>query len=452
MSEQNSCTNRTRSLHLSPFALVTLTCAALAVGWPTVASADVITDWNDVALQAFGDLRGLAMMHLAQFDALDSINPRYPEYSKYAGYLPNAAGADQGAAANQAAYSVLSALYPSHQSDFNTALAARLNAIPDSPAKTAGINLGNSAASRVIALRSNDHFTDVVPYTPLNGPGYWQPTGTAMAPAANTQWPFVTPFVMQSGSQFRNLTGPPAITSVAFANALNQVKDLGSATSTTRTPDQTNIAKFWYLSPATTNGVVGLWNRVAKTVLQTHPVGDTLDEARLFALLNMAETDSFIASNDDKYHYNFWRPETAIHQAGVTYNNPLITGDPNWTPLLPAPAFPSYISNHASLDGAAANILDHFFTDNVSFTASTQGFTVPDRSFTSFSQAADEGAISRIYAGIHFPFDSNDGLATGAMAGDYAYTHEIPEPGSALALGISCGGILLARRRRDRHD
>jgi hypothetical protein len=436
-----------------------MTCAELAV-------ADVITDWNTIALQAIlaanaqsGELRDLAMMHVAQFDALNSVEQRYAQYSKLPTYLPNAAGADEGAAANQAAYSILVNVLPSQKSTFDSALASHLSAIPDSAAKTAGINLGNAAAARMIALRANDHTSDVVPYTPGTAPGNWRPTGAAQLPAINTQWPTVTPFSIASGSAFRGtLPGPPALDSAAFAAAVNEVKDLGSINSATRTADQSNIAKFWYLSTANTNFVTGLWNRVAQTVEQTHPL-NLLDSSRLFARLNMGEFDVFIATNDAKYSFNFWRPETAIHVANTpgltnTYTNAGITADPTWTPFLVAPPFPSYASNHASLDGAAAAVLrDAFGTDNISFTASTQGMVVPDRSFTSFSQAAQEGAISRIYAGIHYPFDSDDGLALGATVGNFIVSNELtPEPGALALCGLGAAGAIFSRRRRRRQS
>lgn len=420
-----------------------------ANGAPTPA-ADPIVTWNAITLQAavdgklgFNELRDDPMVHLAQFDAVDSIEQRYAEYSRYSSYLPNAAGADEVAAANQAAYAVLSNLIPVDQAKYDAALSTALAAIPNGPAKTAGIDLGNAAAARVLALRANDHAFDVVPYTPGTQPGNWRPTANGLA-AQNTQWPFVTPFTMTSGSQFRDtLPGPPPLGSKAFADAVNQVIDLGSPNSTTRTADQSNIAKFWFVL------VPRLWNKVAAEVEQTHPL-NLLESARLFAQLNMAVADDSIASNDAKYSFNFWRPETAIHLANTTghsnsYTNPGIVGDPNWLPFLPTPAFPSYVSNHASFDGAAAEILRTTFgTDNISFSLpNTSAFAgVPDRSFTSFSQAAVEGALSRIYAGIHYIFDSNDGLALGKEVGTYVETHEFAPVESTITFAKGLHGTI----------
>ena len=390
-------------------------------------AADPVVTWNNVAMQAVLDVktdgvtqeRALAMMHLAQFDALDSIEQRYAEYSAYSSFLPNAAGASPSAAADQAAHDVLSSTFPADKAMIDSALASSFSSISDGASKTAGIALGKAAAARIIAQRANDHYFDTVAYTPGTKPGDWQPTGTAQKPAAFTQVPFVTPFALQSPSQFRTtLPGPPALGSQAFADAVNQVKDLGSATSTTRTADQSNIAKFWYLAGGTTNQTPGEWNKITQAVLTTRPM-NMLDEARLFSLLNMGQFDTLTTTFDIKYVDNFWRPETAIHLANTaghsnSYTNTGIVGDPNWTPFLPAPNFPSYVSNHAALDAAAAKVLqDAFGTDNISFTVPTQGFAVPDRSFTSFSQAAVEGAMSRIYAGIHYSFDATDGLALG---------------------------------------
>ena len=436
----------TAALYLTAFAACVVACGS--------ALADEITDWNAIAMRAVLDAPGsnqgriLTMMHLAQFDALNSIDPHYAQYSRLPSFLPDAAGASPQAAADQAAYAILSNLIPTRVADFDAALQSRLGAIPDSPVKTAGINLGNAAAARMISLRQNDHSTDVVPYTVGTNPGDWRPTGTAQARAANTQWPYVTPFTLNSGSQFRATNGPPALNSAAFAAAVNEVRNLGSATSTTRTQEQTDIARFWYLAGGTTNATTGLWNRVAQTVSQSHPERSLLDNARLFSLLNMAQHDDFIGSNDDKFHFNLWRPETAIHLAD-TYNNPDVAADPNWTPLLPAPAFPAYVSNHASLDQASAEVLKYIFGgDNVTFTASSQGFGMPDRTYTSFDQAAEEGGLSRIYAGIHYRFDSVDGLVLGRNVGEWVVSHELtPEPGAAALWVVLAAGALLKRRR-----
>jgi len=432
---------------------------ALAVFiWPgSGARADEVTDWNAIALQqvlmspGVSQPRIMAMLGLAQFDALNSISPQYKQFSGLPTYLPNAAGASPQAAANQAAYAILLNAMPGRQADLDAALASHLATIPDGAAKTAGIALGNAAAQRIITYRANDHTFDVVPYTPGTNPGDWRPTGAAQLPAINAQWPHVTPFTIASGSAFRNPNGPPALDSAAFATAVNEVRDIGSINSTTRTQAQTDTAKFWYTAAGTTNQVPGIWNRAAVNTLQTHPQQNLTAEARLMTLLNMAMHDDFIGSNDDKFHYNFWRPETAIHMAN-TYNNPQIAQDATWTPLLPAPPFPSYVSNHASLDGAAAEVLkDYYQTDNITFTVGTQGFVLPDRTYTNFSDAALEGALSRIYAGIHYRFDSDDGLVLGRDVGSYVFANELqplPDPAGVTLLVLAAGGLLLARRRR----
>ncbi|HEY7119248.1 MAG TPA: vanadium-dependent haloperoxidase [Tepidisphaeraceae bacterium] len=439
-------------------ALVGVAPALVLATWPGgSARADEITDWNAIALQQVLNSTGvsqpriMAMMGLAQFDALNSITPQYNQYSGLPTFLPNAAGASPQAAADQAAYAILLNAMPGRQADLDAALASHLATIPDGAAKTAGINVGNAAAQRMISLRANDHTFDVVPYTPGSNPGDWRPTGTAQLPAANAQWPLVTPFTIKSASQFRNPNGPPALTSAAFATAVNEVRDIGSSTSTTRTQAQTDTAKFWYTASGTTNAVPGIWNRAAVNTLQTHPQKDLVAEARLMALLNMAEHDDFIGSNDDKYHYNFWRPETAIHMAD-TYNNPQVAKDANWTPFLVAPPFPSYVSNHASLDGAAAEILKEYYgTDNITFTVGTQGFVLPDRTYTNFSDAALEGALSRIYAGIHYRFDSDDGLVLGRDVGGYVFANElqpiVPDPAGVTLCVLGGAGLLLTRRR-----
>jgi hypothetical protein len=254
---------------------------------------------------------------------------------------------------------------------------------------------------------------------------------------------------MTSGSQFRHTIGPPALSSAQYAADLNEVKSLGATGSTTRTADQTNIARFW-ADGAGTSTPAGHWNRIAQTVGAAE--GNTLSEnARMFALLNLAEADAAIVSWDNKYQANFWRPITAIRQADLD-GNAATQPDPTWTPLIATPPFPTYTSGHSTFSGAAAEILKQYFgADNVSFTTSAEGAAgVPDRSFTSFSQAAAEAADSRLFGGIHYRFDNQHGLQNGIALGQFIYANElqpIPEPSSIALAAVALAVFGWAVRR-----
>ncbi|MBX6313047.1 MAG: vanadium-dependent haloperoxidase, partial [Isosphaeraceae bacterium] len=255
-----------------------------------------------------------------------------------------------------------------------------------------------------------------VPYTPGTKPGDWRPTPPGFLPPVLPNWPLVTPFALKAASQFRP-GRPPALTSSAYARSFNQVKSIGAANSTTRTPEQTEIARFW-LDGSGTSTPVGHWNRIAEDVAIAR--GNTLAQnARLFALLNIAEADVGIAAWKAKYTYNFWRPITAIREA-ATDGNRRTVADPGWTPLVVTPNHPSYPSGHADFSGAAARVLADFFgTDRVAFTSRSEAPLDVTRSYTRFSQAAKEAAMSRVYAGIHWSFDVEDGLRLGQRVGRY---------------------------------
>jgi len=278
------------------------------------------------------------------------------------------------------------------------------------------VTLGQQVATSILAIRATDGSNLTVPYTPGTAPGDWRPTPPALAPALLPQWPYVTPWAMTSGSQFRP-HGVPDLTSAEYTAAFNEVKDLGSATSVTRTVDQTQIALFW-ANGAGTSTPPGHLNVAASLVAQAE--GNTLAEnARLFALLNVALADAAIASWDAKYAENFWRPITAIRDA-ATDGNPDTAADPTWTSLIATPPFPAYTSGHSSFSGAAAAVLAAYFgRDDISFTLPSENVSVAARSYTSFSQAAQESADSRLYGGIHWRFDNQDGLTSGASLGNF---------------------------------
>lgn len=417
-----------------------------------VTRADAVIDWNKQLMGAIrtGSVnppmasRAMAITHLAIYDAVNSIGDTH---KPYAVNLNVPVTTSREAAAAQAARDALVGLFPAQTATFDAALSTSLAGIPDGPAKTDGIHLGSQVAASILALRANDHSKDVVAYAPSGQMGGWEPTLPANAAALLPNWPMVTPFAMTSGSQFRNLTGPPTLTSAEYAAAVNEVKEIGSSTSATRTADQTSIARFW-ADGGGTSTPPGHWNRIAQDVAVAQG-NDIAENARMFAMLNVAAADSAISCWDNKYAYDMWRPITAIRKADQDGND-ATTADATWTSLIPTPPFPTYTSGHSTFSGAAATILADFFgTDDISFTTSSEGFIEPDRSFTSFSQAADEAAMSRLYGGIHFSFDNQDGLDAGVALGNYVVTNyftAVPEPSSSLLMVLGLLGIRRLKR------
>ncbi|MDX2147886.1 MAG: vanadium-dependent haloperoxidase [Planctomycetota bacterium] len=414
------------------------------------ARADVIADWNRIALDAIRAertpppraSRALAMVHAAMYDAVNATNQTHAMYS-YRGSGDSLA--DARAAAACAAERVLRDLFPAQAGTFSAAFATSMNAIPDGLAKTRGVTLGDRVGASMLASRANDNSNATVPYTPGSAPGQWRPTPGAFAPALLPNWPLVTPFAMTSGSQFRQ-GPPPALTSAEYAAALNQVKELGSASSTLRTAEQTQIAHFWADGPGTETPP-GHWNSIARDVGAQR--GNTLHEnARMLALLNIALADAAIVSWDMKYEYNLWRPVTAIREADTDAND-LTLADPTWTPLISTPPFPEYTSGHSTFSATAATVLAGFFgTNDVAFTTDSDGLAGVTRSFNGFWQAAEEAGMSRIYGGIHFMFGNNVGLHSGRLLGQHVTSNFLTVPTPAVGAALAAGVLALARRRR----
>jgi hypothetical protein len=383
------------------------------------AGPDAVLVWNQYLLSAIRQdasdplvaSRGMAMVQAAVLDAVNALEGTPAHYVK----LTAAPDASADAAVAAAAHTVLSYLYPAQQAVFDSELAASLGQVPDGAGKTNGISLGQAAGNAIIALRARDGFDTFAPYTPGTGPGTWQPTPPMYAEALDPQWANLQPFAMTSPSQFLP-PGPPALASRQWADAFNEVESLGSATSTTRTADQTQIARFW-ADGAGSYTPPGHWNQIAAQLAQQQD--DSLaEDARLFAELDVTMADAAIVAWNAKYQYATWRPITAIRDA-ASAGNPNVQADPTWQPLLVTPNFPEYVSGHSTFSGAAATILDAFFGNSVGF--STTAATLPGvtRSFTSFDQAAAEAGQSRIYAGIHFQFSNQDGQAAGRALAQY---------------------------------
>ncbi len=386
---------------------------------PATGGVDQVIYWNEVQLQAIENdastpevaSRGLAMVSAAVYDSVNAIDGTPGYYVT----LKAPAGASADAAVSAAAYTVLAYLYPAQVSNFNSLLATDMASIPAGQSKTDGMSVGQSVANAIIAMRANDGSTNYVAYTPGTAPGDWQPTAPAYMPAENPQWATLKPFAMTSDSQFRP-GPPPALTSQEYADDVNQTLNLGAVNSTTRTADETQIAKFWN-DGAGTYTPPGHWNAIAEQVAQQQ--GDSLaQDARLFAELNVAEGDAAIIAWDAKYTYNTWRPIQLADGEGTAVNSQIET-IANWEPLINTPPFPEYISGHSTFSAAAAVVLTAVFGDNYSFTASSVGLPGVTRTFTSFEQAADEAGMSRIYGGIHFLFSDTAALTAGSDLGAY---------------------------------
>jgi hypothetical protein len=395
---------------------------AIAAGLPCGSYADVLTDWNvtvTTLTPAAGknpieESRIYAMLHAATHDALNAIKRRYQPYA----FAGRTAWASPEAAVAAAAHAVLRAEIPSQQAALDSAYASSLSGIPGGSAKAKGIWVGRCAAAAILRLRSNDGSSAVVPYTPGSSPGDWMPTPPAFVPAVLPGWGNVVPFTLKTGEQFR--PAPPEyfdLTSEEYANDYNEVKSIGAMSGPTRSNEQSEIARFWY-----EGSPVG-WNRIARNVATREGLG-LWDNARLFALLNLAMADGYIAGENVKFFYSFWRPVTAVRN-GDTDGNPDTIPDPSWLPYLVTPPTPDFASTHSVLGAAAAEVLARFFgTDYVTFTTTSGApFAGITRSFTSFSQAARENADSRVYAGIHFRSSCTEGVSLGTKIGRHTFVH-----------------------------
>jgi hypothetical protein len=391
----------------------------------TLFAADAVLDWNAAALDAIRAdktappiaARDLAMTQVAVFDAVNAITGGYEGYVLHR-HGPEDASAS--AAVAQAAHDMLVAVFPAQAATFDAKLASSLVG-QKGPGVNKGVALGRDSARAILKARKDDGSTDQVTYTVGSGPGVWQPTPPAFSTSpVLPQWPGVTPFAVPGGNMFRP-PGPPALGSAAYTVAFDEVKSVGAANSTTRTADQTQIANFW-ADGAGTATPPGHWNQIAADVGAAHH--NTLAQnARMFALLDVALADAGICCWDCKYQFNFWRPVTAI-RAADTDGNPDTTPDPSWTPMLVTPNFPTYVSGHSTFSAAAATVLADFFgTDHVHFATSDDTLPGVNRSFDSFSAAAAEAGQSRVYGGIHYQFDNQDGLALGRKVGSYVFSH-----------------------------
>jgi hypothetical protein len=402
----------------------------VALACPAGAHADAVTDWNSAATAAIlstnptahASVLSTAMVQGAVYDAVNAIA------GGYRAYLPTPAADprySQDAAAATAAFRVVADLVPLQLGTLQTQYAASLAAIPDGPAKTGGIAVGRAAATAMLAARANDGRNG--PFTFVFGttPGAWR-TSPPLFLLDPTPWVGnVKPFLVPSAEMLRT-NGPNALTSRAYARDFNEVKSLGSLTSTTRTPDQTMAAIFWQAPP------VALWGGLMRSLSARYGLS-TADNARLFAMVSLAEADGAIGCWNDKYYWNFWRPIDAIHEA-ASDGNRATRADPTWkalfdpatatVPPLSTPGFPDHPSGHSCVTGATLDVMQDFFgTDRIAFDIVSSRFPTQPRHYERFSQALQEVVDARVWGGIHFRTADTQGARLGKKVARWERRH-----------------------------
>jgi hypothetical protein len=426
----------------------------------------MVIQWNQIAMQAavndyslapgyqIGPTRLGRAIGIVQAAVFDSVNSIDPQYTPYLTQVQAPAGASIDAAVAQAAHDTLLAMFPNQQAYFDSQLASSLAGIPTLPA-VEGVAVGSAVANYILTVRSNDGSqkdaaSQPVNYTYGQQPGQWRadplhPNATPLTP----DWGSVTPFAISSTADFLP-PPPPTLTSLAYATAYEEVKTIGSLNNPIRTPDQTQIAFFWgYDAQPGLCAPIRFYNQIAQVIAQQEGNSEVAN-ARFFALVNLAMADSGIVCWDAKYLDDFWRPIGAIREndpgtgpTGLGSGNPFLVGqgDPTWQPLgAPAhdnggnftPPFPSYTSGHGTIGTALFKMMeDYYGTEKVHFTITTDEFntitngTLSPRSYDSFSQAAGENAVSRIYLGIHFHFDATAAIRCGDQIADYIFQHSL---------------------------
>src|SRR5205809_1277775 len=416
---------------------VVIALALIALVSPKVVHADAVTDWNAIASTAIVTNAGqpppvsvlhFAMVHGAVYDAVNAIDSGH---QRYLVQPPSNPTDSKEAATAAAAFRVLVGLFPDQVGTLQPLYDAYIAALPDNPpgSKAAGIAIGEATASAMLTARMNDgRFGPTpTPYPSPAPPGIWRPTPPNFLSDPAAWVGNVRPFIVPSAEMLRT-DGPNALTSAEYAEDFNEVKELGSLTSTRRTADQTDAAIFWQ------DHAMALWNRIFRTLAVSQSL-NIVDSARLFAMENLAAADAQIGCWNDKYYYWFWRPITAIREAD-TDGNPDTQADPTWLPLFdPAtpvcnplfplftPPFPDHPSGHACASSAFVHTLQNFFgTDRIGFSAfSNKSCTT--RSFERFSCALKEVIDARVWAGIHFRTADTQGAVLGKKVVHYMTRH-----------------------------
>lgn len=381
------------------------------------AETRAIATWNTIALKTTAagpfspprETRTMAMVSAAVFDAVNSIAR---QYEPYAVRVVANRGASTEAAVSAAAHHMLATLYPAQSASLDAARDSALSRVPAGRAKDGGVEAGQAAAAAVLAMRAHDRAAEKATYTPGTGLGAWVPTPPAFVAALEAGWGGVTPFVLDSSAQFR--PGPPSQPgSETYVRDYLEIVREGASNSVSRTPIQTETARFW-ISTAPQ-----LWNQVVRQVTVARDL-DAATAARAYLLLNLAGADAMIGAWDAKYAFNQWRPVTAIRYLGDD-GSPATEADTAWTPAITTPPFPDYPAGHTAYGGAAEQVLSALFGEKpgeLSISSPTAGGAT--HRYQSFREIAEEVVNARVWGGVHWRASSVVGRELGRKIGDLA--------------------------------
>jgi vanadium-dependent haloperoxidase-like protein len=392
-----------------------LACLVLLVGLTArSAKADVVTDWNSVAMDAGIaarepqpiQARSVTMVHVAMFEAINAIEQRYKPYVVK---VSPSSGASREAAAAAAAHAILTKLYPDQSASFDKALTGSLSQMADGEAKRSGVSLGERVAQEIHKTRAAEMANSPNTYRPITEPGVYVPTTLPVATDASR----FKPWLMQEPAQFRP-EAPVPLQSAQWARDYNEIKEMGGRDSTKRTSEQTAIGRFWIVTgpPA--------WNPVIRAIVATKKLS-LVENARLFALAHMAGADAYIAVFEAKYAYHFWRPITAIRNGDIDGNADTIH-DPAWIPLIDTPMHPEYPCAHCITAAAVATVLKSEFGSGPIGPIAMTSPTAPGvtRTWHSIEDYVTDVKNARIWAGVHYRFSTEVGATMGRKIGDLA--------------------------------
>jgi hypothetical protein len=395
--------------------------------------SSVVFEWNQILQDSFpaqgvGTVRPFSMTHIAMFDAINAIER---DFEPYRVRMRHASGSPEAAAA-QAAHDVLVGLNPNAAATYDAALARQLGERPSGFARR-GAAVGAQVAKEILAWRQNDGWAVPVPapppYNPPDFPGLWRPTPPNNPAATFMHLQKAAPMALLSSTQYLP-PPPPALDSGRYAADFNEVKSLGRSELSSRTDEQTSIARLWAGQattglPNTATNFLSVWNNIVRDVARERHLS-LVETARLFVLVNVSIHDALQHTQTSKYVYQLWRPVTAIREAATDLND-ATAPDPDWLPLITSPPYPAYAGNIATIGASAARAMQLAFgTNDIPFTATwkqTGGLSDVVRQFAGFWQVADDMYMARIWSGIHYRFDQDAGQQVGRSAAEFVFAN-----------------------------